>query len=163
MIIVKNCHKHGSLTEEQCFIRTEKRWGIVPKKSFSCRLCKKESSDKYLAKPEARLKKAQYKKRYESFAKGKIANTRKIYKQKNREILNKKETERRRKRGDAQREVYRKQQQRWRDNLDDNYIKAQLSSQHGIRQRDVPQWMVEIKKPLIAIKRKIEEIKDGNN
>lgn len=163
MKIVKVCQKHGELTEEQCFIRTEKRWGNEHKKSFSCKACKKESSDKYLGKSEAREKKAKYKKHYESVAKEKINNTRRLYKMRNRELLNQKETERRHKRGDIQREVYRRQQQRWRDTLDDNYIKAQIASQHGMRQKDVPQWMIEIKKPLIAIKRKILEIKNESD
>lgn len=57
MEIVKKCYKHGDLQEYQCFIRTEKRWGINPKKSYSCRLCKKLSSDKYTSTKSYKEKK----------------------------------------------------------------------------------------------------------
>lgn len=50
-------------------------------------------------------------------------------------------------------------QKRWRDELNDNYIKSQLKSKYKIKQKDIPQWIIDIKRPIIELRRKIREIK----
>ena len=161
--IVKICKKHGELTREKCFIRTEKRWGIVHKKDYSCRLCKKESSDKYRKRPEIKEKLIKKSKTDRIKFKERIFKTRKIYIEKNRKKLNETEKLRRHKNISHFRELIRNQQKKWRDNLDDNYVKSQLKSKYKIKQKDIPEWMIETKRVIIQLRRKIREIKNENN
>lgn len=48
------------------------------------------------------------------------------------------------------------------ETLHNTYVKSKISRQYKIKGKDVPLWMVEIKRPLLMIKRKIREIKNGN-
>lgn len=159
MKIVKNCNKHGDLTEKDCFIRTEKRWGRTPKSDYSCKFCKKESSDKYRLDPARRevLRLKQKLSRVKGKEKAKV--TKKIWISKNRNKINEVEKLRRERNIDRTREYLRNIQKKWRDNLDDNYIKSQLKAKYKIKQKDIPQWMIDIKRPIIQLRRKIRELK----
>lgn len=163
MEIIKVCHKHGQLTITDCFVRTEKRWGVILNKSYSCKFCKKESSDKYRYKPDVKQKMKQRsindrKKNHE-----RILNTRRIYAKKNRDKINAQERVRRARNPEHQAELIRKKQKEWIDTLNDNYIKSTLSSKYKIPQKDVPSWMIEIKRAVIQLRRKMREMKNENN
>lgn len=158
MEIVKKCPKHGDLVEDQCFIRIEKRWGNQPKKSFSCFFCKKESSDKYRNRPEIREKLIEKKKKDRIKFKERIYKTRKIYVENNREKINEAEKNRRHRNIDHTRNMQRKQQSKWRESLDDNYVKTQFKRRYNLKASEVPQWMVEVKREIIRLRRKIREL-----
>lgn len=160
--IIKICPKHGNLKQEECFIRTEKRWGTEPKKSFSCKQCKKESSDKYRNRPEIREKLIERNKNDRIKFRDRIRKTRKIYTINNREKITETEKKRRYRNIDRTRTIQRTIQRKWREELDDNYVKSQLRSKYKMMQKDVPQWMVDVKKEIIRLRRKIREITNEN-
>lgn len=161
MEVVKTCLKHGDLSKDQCFTRVEKRWGH--KESYSCRACKKESSDKYRNRPEIREKLIEKSKKDRVKFKDRIYKTRKIYVENNREKINENEKKRRYKKIDHQRKIYRNQQKKWRETLNDNYVKTQFKKRYGLKASEVPQWMVEVKREVIRLRRKIREIKESGN
>jgi hypothetical protein len=162
-MIVKECPKHGYLTVDKCFIKTEKRWGNSPKQTYSCKFCKKESSDKYrftkIDKEQQREKNKQFRKNNRD----KILATRNIWKERNREKLAEQERDRRHANPEHFRTMMRKQQSKWRETLDDNYIKAQLARKYKIKLKDVPEWMIPVKRAVIQLRRKIREIQETEN
>lgn len=160
---VKTCPKHGELTKEQCFIRTEKRWGKGVKTSLSCRACKKESSDKYRAKPGIKEKCMERNKEDRKNNKERINKTRKIYKQKNRTAINEYELKRYYKNHERSLNSNIKCHRRWCAELKDSYVKAQLARKYRCKPSEVPEWMIEIKRAIIMLRRKIREIESGNS
>lgn len=45
------------------------------------------------------------------------------------------------------------------ENVEDWYVKQKLAIKYKIKHKDVPQWMIEIKRPIIELRRKIRELK----
>jgi hypothetical protein len=162
MTIVKTCSKHGCLTEDECFIRIEKRWGLEPKKAFSCKKCKKESSDKYRKKPDIREKLIEKSKKDRIIFIERIRKTRKIYVENNRDKINETEKKRRYRNIERTRRIMRNKQKQWIDELNDNYVKSTLSRKYKMKQKDIPLWMIEVKREVIKLRRKIREIEGGN-
>lgn len=159
-MIVKTCKKHGDLTVDQCFIKREKRWGNRINESHSCKYCKKESSDKYRLRPENKIKHLETKKNYRLECHDKIAKHRKMYVEKNREKVNETERKRRYRNIDHTRKLLRTYHKKMIDNLDDSYIKSLLSIKYGIAMKDVPEWMIDIKRAIVQLRRKIRNAKD---
>lgn len=162
MEIVKECPKHGQLTKEMCFLKVEKRWKNQTKKYFSCKQCKKESEYKYRAKPGIKQVMQEKRKSYTLKNIDRLRKYKKDYTAKNRERITETERIRRKRNIEHTRNLMREQQKKWRDSLDDNYIKSQLRSKYKVKQKDVPTWMIEIKREIIKLRRKIREIKSGN-
>lgn len=158
-MIVKICKKHGELKEDDTFIRIEKRWGDGNKRSYSCRACKKEFSDKYRNRSEIREKLIQKSKKDRIKFKERINKTRKIYIEKNREKVNETEKKRRYRNIERTRNLIRNIQKKWRDDLNDNYVKSQIASEYKIAIKDVPEWMIDIKRHIIKLRREIRKRK----
>lgn len=164
MKIVKTCMHHGELTEDQCRRGIEKRWGMQPNYFYKCKQCITQYNKNYLhhEDKEHQLRVKELRKAQKIKHKDKLLETRRKHAIKNREKINLRERELRLKKHEYMKEQYRNQQQKWRDNLDDNYIKSQLRSKYKIKQKDVPMWMIEIKREIIRLRRKIREIESGN-
>jgi len=161
--IVKTCPKHGKLHIEQCRVGIEKRWGIQPNYFYKCKQCIAGYNKKYVR--EGDTKKIEYVKNLRKAQtikhKDKLLESRRKNTERNREKINLREKERRLKKHDHMKQLYRKQQQKWRDTLDDNYIKSQLTRKHKLKHKDVPQWMIEIKRSIIMLRRVIREKNDN--
>lgn len=89
--------------------------------------------------------------------------TRRIWKEKNRDKINTQEKNRRHSNPDKFKEITRNQQAKWRKNLDDNYIKSQIASKYKIKQKDVDTWMIPVKRAIIQLRRKIKEIQENES
>lgn len=162
MSIVKICIHHGELNENQCKKVIEKRWGIQPNYKYKCLECIKSYNQTYLHKDDKQhqiriqiLRKAQKQKHAEKLLEGK-RRRQKL----NRKKLNSQAKELRAKNINKHRERDKSLQKKWRETLDDNYVKTQFKKKFGLKAKDVPQWMVEIKREVIKLRRKIREIKE---
>lgn len=151
-MIVKQCKVHGGLTESQIY------------KNRKCIVCCKEYTAKYQALHPEKVKLAckawkknngkkikEYRDKFNT-----ENNERKVlhdkvackkYYRNNREKINKKTSE-----------LIKKKT----IELHDSYVKAKLARQYNMKTKDVPQWMVELKKPLLMIKREIRKKNENN-
>ena len=160
MKIVKNCIYHGYLTENQCRRIIEKRWGTQPNYKYTCLVCIKLYNKTYLNKEDKehqerikKLRKAQKEKHAV-----KLLESRRERQKRNRKKLNESARKLRLKKLEKMRHDGRELQKKWRENLSDNYVKTQFKKKFGLKASEVPQWMVEIKREIIRLRRKIREI-----
>lgn len=163
MGIVKTCIRHGDINESQCKRVIEKRWGIQPNYKYKCLQCIYIYNQRYIHKEDdwhqeriKKLRTAQKIKHHD-----KLLESRSIRNKKNRKKLNLAAMERRSKNKEKFRKMEREQQKKWRDELNDNYIKSQLRSKYKIKHTEVHEWMIPIKRAIIQLRRKIREIKEN--
>lgn len=159
MEIIKVCKKHGDLTEGECVIHIEKRYG-EPKSQFVCNYCKKESMRKYYAKPEKAKKHIQDTKNWRIKNHERNEKNRIIYKFNNRERLNAVERNRRQSNPEKARMTIRNQKRKEIKELKDSYIKAVLThnrnGRNSLKMGDLPRELIEIKRVSLLLKRIIK-------
>lgn len=158
--IIKKCVRHGELIEDQCKKVIEKRWGIQPNYKYICKQCIYEHNQTYLHKDDEehqeRIKKLRQQQKIKH--REKLLEGRRKRSKINRDKLNLEAKRWRQKNLEKHRENGKNIQKKWRDELNDNYIKAQLSSKFNIPQKDIPEEWIEVKRAVIKLRRKIREI-----
>lgn len=162
--IIKVCKKHGELIENQCRKIIEKRWGNQPNYKYKCLQCIKVYNKTYLHKEDLdhqkRIKKLREHQKKKHHVK--LLESKRRRQKLNRGKLNEQQKILRNKKLEHYRNIGKNIQKKWRENLDDNYVKSQIRQQYGFKSKDIPEGIVSFKKEIIRLRRKIKEIKNGN-
>lgn len=144
MTIIKTCATHGELTAEQCNI-TAKR--------IRCKQCQRDTANKHYA-----VHKDRNIKRVREY---RANNKDRLRKMKYESWLRNKEKYVERRKRD-----HRKYFLRAKANLEDNYVKSCLQKHSGLRYKDMPPELVEFKRVILMIRRKMKmselEAKNGS-
>jgi hypothetical protein len=140
--IIKTCKKHGDLTREQVVKKSKNKEGKI---LYRCKACLKEyHRNHYVKNTEKLLNKT---KKFNEENRERYLSRKKIYSQRYRE--NHREEERAR---------IRDLDRKYRESLDDRYIRKTLTRRTSIKQYEIPQAMVELKKITMLVKRKLKDI-----
>lgn len=156
MNIVKVCKHHGELIVDKCFVKTERRWGF--KQYYSCKQCKMDSENKWRKKDEDHYKKLRDAQKIKH--RDKLLASRRLWQKKNKEKLKDQEKIRRDNNIEFFRERGREIQRKWREELNDNYIKTQIIGRSNLVTKDIPKELIPVKRALIQLRRKMKEIKN---
>jgi hypothetical protein len=159
--IIKICQYHGDLTVDDVNKVVEKRWGIQPNIRYICKLCKKKYISKYKSNPDKKILIAERQKHYRKRDRDKILITRRIYARENKDRINETEKKRRLRNLPHIRKLQREKQLEWRESLDDNYIKSTICNKSKIKRKDISDELIETKRFIIKLKRKIKEMENG--
>ncbi len=137
-MIVKTCKNHGDLTSEWVY------------KSGACKLCRSEY--KKVWKKENPDKVKIQKDKYYAKNKDRIRDKTNIrsnnYYHRNKQTINEKNVLNAKER---------------RENLKDNYIKKFIAKKHRISPKEIPQWMIDVKRQIIKLRRYMRSICDSKD
>ena len=139
--IVKVCKTHGNLTREQVIKKNKSASGL---QLYRCKACLKIFHRNHYEKNRERLLQQ---------AKDFTINNRELYLER-KKIYSKTYRE---KHKDEERARIRRLDKRYRDSLDDKYIRKTLTRRSSLKAKVIPQEMVDTKKTIMKIRRKIKE------
>lgn len=153
--IVKHCHTHGALRRSQCNLGGKHTSG---NQAYRCKQCLSVSHKKHYEthKKEVRRKADEYKKNnYEKV----LAIKRKSYRKTaiNYWVSTRNPSWRDSRYTDSTYEL----DHEGRLALEDWYVRELIAKQHGMKIKEIPQGMVDLKREILKVKRLIREIRTG--
>lgn len=156
MIIKKTCKHHGILNQKD-IVKAGIAYG---KQRYKCRICLKFLHKKhYENNKDVVLKKTkEYKKNHPNWEEIKKISDAK-YRINNKDSLNQAHARYRMKNLDKRRAVEKDRKKVYRETLADPYIKDQIAYGSNLKHSDIPQALVEFKRVVYMLKRKIRENK----
>jgi hypothetical protein len=134
MTIIKTCKTHGALTEEQCNITATR---------IRCKQCQRATANAHYAQHKD--------KNIKRVREYRNNNKDKVRKMKYDSWIRNKE-----KYVDRRRRDHRKYSLRAKANLEDNYVKSCLQKRSGLRYKDMPNELVELKRAVLMIRRSMK-------
>lgn len=144
--IIKTCKTHGALKREQVVKKTKSATG---EQLYRCKACLSIFHRNHYEKNRERLLKQT--KDFNNADRERYLTRKRKYSKKYRELH-----------GDEERLRIRKQDRKYIDNLDDRYVKKLLTKRSNMKGTDMPQQLINLKRVIVKIKRKVKEIKDNN-